>query len=240
MMTLSIPGHGSARLEDHDADDGKLHRLLPGRHRDVSQVRRHSNRPVARDRSRGQDRPGRQLRRVGPREPPPGADAGPLGRAPRRGRSRLSPTGTIARDVEDTCCCPTGRGSPHRAAKTGTTALQAAFDGAARSRQGVHYASHGRHAMTAVLAGIEQPSPWTARSQAAVEVELGSAPQRHPGLDDAKRVVLSSEFFADATPRAIRRVVERDRAGADPDRGDAPAARRNHPLASGSSSSRTS
>jgi hypothetical protein len=92
--------------------------------------------------------------------------------------------------------------------KTGTTALQAAFH-LARSRtkrQGVHYASHGRHAMSAVLAGIEQPSPWAADRKPPSKWNWNRL------LNDirsskARRVVLSSEFFSDATPDAIRRVV---------------------------------
>ena len=92
--------------------------------------------------------------------------------------------------------------------KTGTTALQGAFHVArkATERQGVHYASTGRHAMTAVLAATGMPSPWAAdrkpppawnwtRLRGSI---LGSK---------AARVVLSSEFFADASPEAIRRVV---------------------------------
>ena len=53
--------------------------------------------------------------------------------------------------------------------KTGTTALQAAFhlNRPAIESQGVHYASNGRHAMTAVLAAIDQPSPWMKLSQHA-------------------------------------------------------------------------
>lgn len=95
---------------------------------------------------------------------------------------------------------------PH---KTGTTALQAAFWNNRKSvaKQGVHYASNGRHAMTAVLAGIEHWSPW-------------NVDKRPPPMwkwerllndirsSNAKRVVLSSEFFADAKPEAAARVVQ--------------------------------
>lgn len=93
--------------------------------------------------------------------------------------------------------------------KTGTTALQGAFHmGRDRAeRQGVHYASNGRHAMTAILAGIQQPSPWSTNRKPPASWnwtrlvgEIKSS--------KARRVVLSSEFFADATPDAIRRVVE--------------------------------
>jgi len=95
---------------------------------------------------------------------------------------------------------------PH---KTGTTTVQAAMHAARQemSRQGVHVAGRTRHSMAAVLAGTGQPAPnskaketpprtkWTALLH-----EIRSA--REP------RVILSSEFFADARPDAIRRVVD--------------------------------
>ena len=95
---------------------------------------------------------------------------------------------------------------PH---KTGTTALQAAFWNNRKSvaKQGVHYASNGRHAMTAVLAGIEHISPWT------VDKRPPPMWKWERLLNDirssnAKRVVLSSEFFADAKPENAARVVQ--------------------------------
>jgi hypothetical protein len=95
---------------------------------------------------------------------------------------------------------------PH---KTGTTALQAAFwnNRKAVEQQGVHYASNGRHAMTAVLAGIEHISPWT------VDKRPPPMWKWERLLNDirsskAKRVVLSSEFFADAKPENAARVVQ--------------------------------
>ena len=47
--------------------------------------------------------------------------------------------------------------------KTGTTAIQAAFHLARKMAepQGVHYAGYGRQPMTAVMAGIGKPSPWS-------------------------------------------------------------------------------
>jgi hypothetical protein len=92
--------------------------------------------------------------------------------------------------------------------KTGTTALQAAFHlGRDRTeRQGVHYASHGRHAMTAVLAGIEQPSPWAVDRRPPSKWNWNRLVSDVRG-SKARRVVLSSEFFADASPEAINRVV---------------------------------
>jgi hypothetical protein len=95
---------------------------------------------------------------------------------------------------------------PH---KTGTTALQAAFwnNRKAVKKQGVHYASNGRHAMTAVLAGIEHISPWT------VDKRPPPMWKWERLLNDirssnAKRVVLSSEFFADAKPENAARVIQ--------------------------------
>ena len=95
---------------------------------------------------------------------------------------------------------------PH---KTGTTAVQSALF-AARSeieRQGVSYASEGRHAMTAVLAGLQLPDAWS---------EYRTPPPRWKWTRllrkvtsaRADRVVLSSEFFADGEPDAIRQVVD--------------------------------
>jgi hypothetical protein len=94
---------------------------------------------------------------------------------------------------------------PH---KTGTTALQAAFH-LARERaaeQGVRYASHGRQPVTAVLAGIGRGGSRSAD---------GKPPNpRHWRLllagirrSRARRVLLSSEFFADAEQDAIKRIV---------------------------------
>lgn len=93
--------------------------------------------------------------------------------------------------------------------KTGTTSLQAAFHlGRLRAEdQGVHYASHGRHAMSAVLAGIEQPSPWSTDRKPPSRLPWNRLVGTIRG-STAKRVVLSSEFFADATPDAIRKVVD--------------------------------
>ena len=93
--------------------------------------------------------------------------------------------------------------------KTGTTALQAAFHLCRDrvERQGVHYASHGRHAMTAVLAGIDQPSPWSSDRRPPPRWNWSRLLGDIRG-SKAARVILSSEFFADATPDAIRRVVD--------------------------------
>ena len=115
----------------------------------------------------------------------------------------------LAPQVEEDVLLPVGSRILHIGPpKTGTTALQAAFHlGRDRTeRQGVHYASHGRHAMTAVLAGIQQPSPWTNDRKPPSSWNWNRLLGDIRG-SKARRVVLSSEFFADATPEAIRRVV---------------------------------
>jgi hypothetical protein len=92
--------------------------------------------------------------------------------------------------------------------KTGTTAVQAAFDAgrATLLEQGVRYAGRARHSATAVRAVLGRPSyfgdgePPPMRTWAPVLREIRSA--REP------RVVLSSEYFADADPAGIRRVVD--------------------------------
>jgi hypothetical protein len=99
--------------------------------------------------------------------------------------------------------------------KTGTTALQGAFHIGRREteRQGVHYASTGRHAMTAVLAATGMPSPWAA-DRKPPPMWNWTRLRASMLASKASRVVLSSEFFADASPDAIRRVV----GDLDPDR----------------------
>ena len=94
---------------------------------------------------------------------------------------------------------------PH---KTGTTALQAAFWNSRKAVavQGVHYASNGRHALSAVLAGIEHASPWTGKRPPPrwLWVRLLNDIRS----SNAKRVVLSSEYFADAQPEPAARVIQ--------------------------------
>jgi hypothetical protein len=95
---------------------------------------------------------------------------------------------------------------PH---KTGTTALQASFwnNRAAAEQQGVHYASNGRHALSAVLAGIEHGSPWTPNKRPPPRW-LWTRLLNDIRSSNAKRVVLSSEYFADARPESAARVVK--------------------------------
>ena len=92
--------------------------------------------------------------------------------------------------------------------KTGTTALQGAFHAAraAAEAQGVHYAGRNRHSMSAVQAVLGRQSFYSTE---------GPPPIRHwrklvdeVRAADAKRVVMSSEFFADANAAAIRTVVD--------------------------------
>lgn len=93
--------------------------------------------------------------------------------------------------------------------KTGTSALQGAFF-AARAEaaaQGVLYASEGKHGMSAVLAAMDLPSPWSAARKPPPRWRWS----RLLGLikaSSAPRVLLSSEFFADGKPDAIRRVID--------------------------------
>ncbi len=90
--------------------------------------------------------------------------------------------------------------------KTGTTSVQSAFDtGRDRLRdQGVHYAGRGRQPADAVLAVTERPS-----TTAATPPPIGKWTSLLKEIDAARepRVVISSEFFADARPDAIRRVA---------------------------------
>jgi hypothetical protein len=92
--------------------------------------------------------------------------------------------------------------------KTATTALQGSFF-TARERleeQGVHYAGKTRHSAAAVLAGIGRPgffaegtTPATGKWDRLVD-EITSSP--------APRVVVSSEFFADAESDQIARIAK--------------------------------
>ena len=91
--------------------------------------------------------------------------------------------------------------------KTGTTALQGAFHAArgASGAQGVLYAGRHRHMVSAVQAvlgktgfySVDTPPPISAWRKLVQEAR-GS---------DAQRVVLSSEFFADAQPDVIPTIV---------------------------------
>ena len=91
--------------------------------------------------------------------------------------------------------------------KTGTTAIQGAFHAAREDllAQGVRYAGRSRHSAPAVLAVTGRRSPYAddpppiGRWQNLVRDIKGAG---------GARVVLSSEFLADAEPEAIRRIVD--------------------------------
>ena len=91
--------------------------------------------------------------------------------------------------------------------KTGTTALQGAFHAArsAASAQGVHYAGRQRHSISAVQAVIGKNGFYTGDTPPPISGWRKLA--QEATHSDAKRVVLSSEFFADAPPEAIRTIV---------------------------------
>ncbi len=137
----------------------------------------------------------RAAKPAGPRARPGLASGGATGGAAGDGASpRVAlPGGTILVHI----------GPP----KTGTTAVQAAFD-EARARaaaQGVHYAGRRRHSIAAVQAMLHRRG-----------IKAETVPPMHlwnrllGEIHDAapSRVVLSSEFFADATPDRIQAVVE--------------------------------
>jgi hypothetical protein len=76
--------------------------------------------------------------------------------------------------------------------------------------RGVHYAGPDRHAVVAAQAAIEEPGPGGRRSYPIARWHaLVAEIVRHR----TELVVLSSEWFADAQPAAIRRIV--DELGAD-------------------------
>ena len=122
--------------------------------------------------------------------------------------------------------------------KTGTTALQGAFHAAraAAEAQGVHYAGRNRHSMSAVQAVLGRQSFYSTE---------GPPPIRHwrklvdeIRAADAKRVVMSSEFFADANADGDPDRRRRPRREPGACRRDAAATRQDHPVGSGSSTSR--
>ncbi|HTK45301.1 MAG TPA: hypothetical protein VL749_08105 [Patescibacteria group bacterium] len=92
---------------------------------------------------------------------------------------------------------------PH---KTGTTSVQSALHlaRAALRRRGIHYAGPDRHPVIAAQAAIEEPAPGARRRHPIARWNglLGEIARHRSEL-----VVLSSEWFADAEPSAIRRIV---------------------------------
>ena len=94
---------------------------------------------------------------------------------------------------------------PH---KTGTSSLQSAFYGA-RSRaaaQGVYYASEGKHGMSAALAAVDLPSPWSTERKPPPRWKW-TRMLTLIRASKARRVLVSSEFFSDGKPEAIARVI---------------------------------
>lgn len=92
--------------------------------------------------------------------------------------------------------------------KTGTSSLQAAFhqNRAATLSQGVRYAGSARHSGSAVLAVTGRPS--FAQDSGPPSIRKWEALLRHVRTAGDMRVVVSSEFFADAEPPAVKRVVD--------------------------------
>lgn len=95
---------------------------------------------------------------------------------------------------------------PH---KTGTTAVQAALHAARAEldRQGLYYASDYRHAMTAVLAGLQLPNAWGDDKEPPPRWKWDRLVGKVRATK-ADRVIFSSEFFSDGTPDAIRKVID--------------------------------
>jgi hypothetical protein len=91
---------------------------------------------------------------------------------------------------------------PH---KTGTTSVQAAFHSAraAVAAQGVHFAGPNRHPRQAAQAAAARETRGSLRGQIRSWAALLREIRRAPG-----RVVLSSEWFSDASDAAARLVIE--------------------------------
>lgn len=93
---------------------------------------------------------------------------------------------------------------PH---KTGTTTLQGAFHASRTglAKHGVRYAGPGRHPMLAVLAVTETPGR---RGDPPPDRGLWDALVAEVHAASDERVVVSSEFFADAAPGVVEQVVD--------------------------------
>ena len=91
--------------------------------------------------------------------------------------------------------------------KTGTTAIQGAFHAAreAAESQGVHYAGRNRHSVSAAHAIVGRPSFYSVDTPP----DLSHWKRLVSEVDGAgdRRVVISSEFFADAKPEVVRTIV---------------------------------
>lgn len=93
---------------------------------------------------------------------------------------------------------------PH---KTGTSSVQAAFHEAraATDARGVHYAGRRRHSAVAVQAVAGRPGFFTDGEPASMSQWRGLVSDVRRAK--RKRVVISSEFFADAPPDTVARIV---------------------------------
>jgi hypothetical protein len=91
--------------------------------------------------------------------------------------------------------------------KTGTTTVQGAFHAcrAAVLAQGVRYLGRARHSGSGVLAVTGRPS--FQRDSGAPPIRRWEELAREARSADEARLLLSSEFFADAEPPAIDRIV---------------------------------
>lgn len=92
--------------------------------------------------------------------------------------------------------------------KTGTSSLQAAFhqNRPATLAQGVRYAGSSRHSGSAVLAVTGRPS--FVRDQGSPAMRKWETLLRDVRNAKEQRVLVSSEFFADAESPAVKRAVE--------------------------------
>lgn len=94
---------------------------------------------------------------------------------------------------------------PH---KTGTTTLQAAFhqNRERLAEQGVHYAGKRKHSMIAAMAAASGNRLATAGDDAGAESWRALVAEVRGS--DARQVVLSSEFYSEATPERIRGMLD--------------------------------
>jgi hypothetical protein len=92
--------------------------------------------------------------------------------------------------------------------KTGTSSLQAAFhqNRPATLAQGVRYAGSARHSGSAVLAVTGRPS--FVRDSGPPGMRKWETLVRHARNGPEPRVLVSSEFFADAESPAVKRIVD--------------------------------
>lgn len=90
--------------------------------------------------------------------------------------------------------------------KTATTTIQGAFHScrAEIEAQGVHYVGRKRHSGSAVQAVIGRPGFFI---EGTPPIGLWNTFARDARGSSARRVVISSEFFADALPESIPRIV---------------------------------